>query len=253
VKISIILPTYNEAGNIVRLIAAIQEHIPSSWEHETLVVDDNSPDGTFELVKNAYAGRSEVIPILRTSDRGLAKAIRAGIERASGDYLLVMDTDFTHDPAEFPRMLAVAEHFDIVSGSRFCPGGRMTSRRHHIASCIYNWVIRLLILTQVQDNLGGYWVAKKRDIARLPHDEIFYGYGDYFFRLLKLAQIEGMSILECPAHYRTRKTGTSKSNFCALLFQYTMAAWRFQRLLSRTGKMFPRVTNDEAKAPTVRT
>jgi dolichol-phosphate mannosyltransferase len=221
VRVSVILPTYNEAGNIVELVAAIKKQIPPAWAREIVVVDDNSQDGTFDLVKQAYADDPEIRTILRKSNRGLAASIRTGIEAATGDYLLVMDTDFTHRPEEIPAMLHCVQIADLVNGSRFCPGGNMADTAHYMASFIYNLFVRLIIRTQIQDNLGGFWVARTSLIRRLPFDDIFYGYGDYYFRLLHFAQYAAMKIIELPSQYCERSSGTSKSNFVKLLFQYS--------------------------------
>src|SRR4051812_30470814 len=97
-KVSIVLPTYNESGNIVSLVEAIKANIPDGYSAEILVVDDDSPDGTFHLVSHRFAEDPSVIAIRRTSQRGFARSIRAGIERSTGDQILVMDADFTHDP-----------------------------------------------------------------------------------------------------------------------------------------------------------
>lgn len=223
-KVSVILPTYNEAGNIVRLVEEIASRIPADWEPEILVVDDNSPDGTYRVASERFAGDAGVRTILRTKDRGFAKSIRHGIESATGDYVVVMDTDLTHDPAEIPCMLHVAAVYDIVSGSRFCAGGNMQDTKHYLASLLYNWFIRIILRTQVQDNLGGYWVMKRSELMALPFDEIFYGYGEYFFRLLHFAQKRGLRIVEIPTLYRARTYGSSKSNFLKMLFTYSRAA-----------------------------
>jgi len=228
-KVSVILPTYNESGNIIDLVNAIIQQIPRGYDYEVVVVDDNSPDNTHGLVRETFQANPKVVPVLRTVDRGFAKSIREGIERASGDRIVVMDTDFTHDPAEIPRLLHVGEVYDIVSGSRFCPGGNMQDLTHYLASMLYNWILRIVLRTQVQDNLGGYFTVRKADILRLPLDRIFFGYGEYFFRLLHYGQRQGMSIVEIPAMYRTRKAGRSKSNFGTSLFTYTMAAIKLKR------------------------
>jgi dolichol-phosphate mannosyltransferase len=127
-------------------------------------------------------------------------------------------------------MLHVVQIADLVNGSRFCPGGRMADTAHYMASFIYNLLVRLIIRTQIQDNLGGFWVARTRLIRRLPFDEIFFGYGDYYFRLLHFAQRGTMKIIELPAQYCERTAGVSKSNFGKLLFQYSAMvlklAWR---------------------------
>ena len=228
-KVSVVLPTYNESGNIIDLVKAVIQQIPGVYDYEIIVVDDNSPDNTHGLVREIFQANPKVVPVLRTVDRGFAKSIREGIDRASGDRIVVMDTDFTHDPAEIPRLLHVGEVYDIVSASRFCPGGNMQDVTHYIASMLYNWMLRIVLRTQVQDNLGGYFTMRKADILRLPLDGIFFGYGEYFFRLIYHGQRHGMSIVEIPAVYRTRKAGTSKSNFGRLLFRYTMAAIRLKR------------------------
>jgi dolichol-phosphate mannosyltransferase len=228
-----VLPTYNEAGNIVKLVHAIMGQVPPGCKYEIIVVDDNSPDGTYELAQQAFRDVPSVVLMLRTTDRGFARSIRAGIERARGERILVMDTDFTHDPAEIPRLLHVAQIYDIVSGSRFCPGGNMQDLRHYIASMLYNWILRVVLRTQVQDNLGGYFTMRRAQLLRLPMDEIFVGYGEYFFRLLYHAQRRGMSIVEIPAIYRSRTAGVSKSRFAKLLITYTAAAIRVRRQARR--------------------
>jgi len=227
-KVSVVLPTYNEAGNILRLIAAIKQHIPDDYQREILVVDDSSPDGTYELVVKEYAGDPEVRSLLRTSDPGLAASIRTGIEAATGDTLVVMDTDFTHDPVEIPRMLHVGQKYTLVSGSRFCAGGAMQDTPHYLASLIYNWWLRILLRTQVQDNLGGYFVVERRALEGLPFDRIFFGYGEYYFRLLHFLQLRGARIVEVPATYRVRTHGKSKSAFLKMFFTYTLAALRLR-------------------------
>jgi dolichol-phosphate mannosyltransferase len=239
-KASVILPTYNEAGNIVRLIEEIFRCFPQDVEPEILVVDDNSPDKTCEIARTAFRDNPKVRVMLRTEDRGLAKSIRAGIEQATGDFIIVMDTDFVHDPAEIPRMLHIARIYDVVSGSRFCAGGNMQDRRHYLASLAYNWLLRVVLHTQLQDNLGGYFTMKREDLLALPLDDIFHGYGDYFFRLLHFAQRRGLRIIEIPAVYRTRTYGASKSKFFAMSLSYLRAAialkFRLGRKQRRSGE-----------------
>lgn len=227
-KVSVILPTYNESGNIVELIGAIRHNVPQRWQKEIIVVDDNSPDGTYRLVCEQFPNDPEIKPILRTSDRGLAKSIRAGVEVATGDQVIVMDTDFTHDPTEIQRLLHVGELYDIVSGSRFCAGGSMQDVSHYLASLMYNWFMRIVLRTQVQDNLGGYFTMRMHKLRSLPLDLIFHGYGDYFFRMLHYAEKQGMSVVEIPARYQGRTQGRSKSNFFKMFFNYTGAVIRLK-------------------------
>jgi glycosyltransferase involved in cell wall biosynthesis len=184
-------------------------------------------------VTDAFAGDARVVCILRNIDRGFAKSIRTGIEIATGDRIIVMDSDLTHDPVEIPRLLHVGNVYDLVSGSRFCAGGRMVDTMHYTMSMMYNWVIRLVLRTQVQDNLGGYYTIRKASLAKLPFDDIFFGYGEYYFRLLHHAQLSGMTIVEIPAQYLPRGEGKSKSNWMSMIFMYTGAAVRLKLKLRR--------------------
>jgi dolichol-phosphate mannosyltransferase len=228
-KVSIVLPTYNEVGHICDLVRAVLANVPREWTPEVLVVDDNSPDGTFTAVQEAFRDTPTVVPVLRTSDRGFAKSIRAGIERATGEQIVVMDSDFTHDPVELPRLLHISSIYDIVIGSRFCPGGNMQDTRHYVASLTYNWLVRVILRTQIQDNLGGFFTISRANLARLPFDKIFFGYGEYFFRLLHYAQRLSMTVVEIPATYRVRPTGESKSRFVKMLWSYTTATLKLRR------------------------
>lgn len=241
--VSIILPTYNESQNIVPLVRDIIAAMPDAWRFEVLVVDDNSPDGTFGHARDTFANEERVRVILRTTDRGFAKSIRHGIEDARYAQVVVMDSDQTHDPVEIARLLHVAQIYDIVTGSRFCAGGRMVDTTHYLFSMTFNWTLRLLLRTQIQDNLGGYFTARRDALLALPMDRIFQGYGEYFFRLLFFSQRAGMSIVELPANYRLRETGKSKSNWGRMIATYRSAAialrfssWRERGTMSKSGQ-----------------
>ena len=123
--LSIVVPTYNEAANIVGLVAQL---LDAPDAREVLVVDDNSPDGTARLVQESFANDARVRLIVRTRDRGLAKSVRAGIEASRGDFVAVMDSDFNHDPEIIHTMRDLLAHFDLVVGSRFVAGGGMEDR-----------------------------------------------------------------------------------------------------------------------------
>ncbi|MEK6986095.1 MAG: glycosyltransferase [Candidatus Thermoplasmatota archaeon] len=117
--LSVVLPTYNEAGNIARMVAAVREAM-AGLDHEVLVIDDNSKDGTADLARQAGAR-----VVVRTAERGLATAVVRGIAEARGTYVAVMDADFQHPPATVRRMVerAVARDADLVIGSRYVEGG----------------------------------------------------------------------------------------------------------------------------------
>lgn len=227
-KASIVLPTYNESENIVEIVRALLALQPPNWTYECIVVDDNSPDHTYDIVRKAFENEPRVVPILRTTDRGMAKSIGAGVKRATGEWVVMMGSDFTHDPVEVPRLLHVAQIYDIVMGSRFAAGGNMEYLPHYLMSLVYNWFIRLVLRTQIQDNLGCFICIKRDVLESLPFDRIFYGYGDFGFRLLFYAQRKGRTVVELPARYKTRQKGNSKSHFFFLFFQYSIAVLKLR-------------------------
>jgi len=229
--VSIVIPTYNEAVCIVRLLNEVIEVLDAvGVRYEILVLDDQSPDGTADIVREHFRAEERLQVVCRTGRRGLALSVREGLERASGDTLVVMDADFNHDPQVLPRLIRYATDFDLVSGSRFAPGGGMYSRTRHAGSFLMNLFIRIVLQTQVQDNLSGYFAIRRRQLLRLPAGRIFRGYGDYYFRLLWYAQQIGLRILEVPVIYRSREGGMSKTSLVGVLFRYSYQAVRFRVL-----------------------
>lgn len=226
-RLSVILPSYNEAQNVVPLIQELKRYLTEP--HEILVMDDDSPDGTGEVVRRAFAHDPSVEVHIRQQDRGLAKAIREGLERAVGERVLVMDTDFNHDPALVPQLMELNHRIDLVTGSRFCPGGGMGNVRYYAASRLYNQFLSAVLQTHVQDNLFGYFTMDRKKLVALPLDRIFYGYGDYFFRLLWYARQRGYSIAEIPAFCGARRAGVSKSRISVMLLHYTWEAVKLHR------------------------
>ena len=218
-NLSIVLPTYNEKDNIIDLINKIKNVI-QDHSYEIIVVDDNSPDDTFEVCKKNFLNDDNIKMILRKTNHGLANSIREGIENAKGEYVVIMDTDFTHDPNLIKQMLSMKAKYNIISGSRFCKGGSMEDTMHSICSRIYNKMIKFILQTKIEDNLGGFFCIEHKNLMQLPHEKIFYGYGDYYFRLLYFANQKNFSIVEIPARYTTRTRGKSKSKFFQMAYKY---------------------------------
>lgn len=243
--LSIILPTYNERDNIVDLIEAIRESLRNLDErYEILVLDDSSPDGTADFLRetfdldesddqgewSALTDNSIVRLHVRTSDKGLAKSIRDGLERANGDTLIVMDTDFNHSPDMIPQMVDLLRYYDLVIGSRYIMGGGMEDTWRYRASLLYNIFIRILFFTRIQDHLSGYFAIRRSRLFELEprFDKIFYGYGDYFIRLLMLAWRNHWSMLEVPVFYVLRRHGESKTGLWRVLQEYTTAVLKLR-------------------------
>ena len=218
--ISVVLPCYNESGNIEKLINEIHQNL-DFVQHEILVVDDNSPDETYEIVKKL--NYSFVVPILRTKDRGFANSIRCGLEHAKGNIFVVMDSDFNHQPKYLPFMIKSLDFYECVSASRFMYGGAMDSRYRHYASWIFNIFVRIVTRKFVTDSLYGYFAIKKDVIEKINYDDVFWGYGDYCIRLMYYLQENKTNILQFPAVNGRRLSGEGNSQFFKVLVQYTTA------------------------------
>jgi dolichol-phosphate mannosyltransferase len=234
-KVSVILPTYCERDNIGDLISAIQAVMaPEDWETEILVVDDNSPDGTAQVVRDCWGAQPAGQPDLwmknltfqvfchvRTEERGLATAIKYGILQSTGEIIVVMDTDFNHDPRMIPQMVKFLEFYDLITGSRFVMGGGMEDRTRYYYSLFYNLFVRMLLRLQVQDNLSGFFAIRREKLLALNMDRIFQGYGEYLIRMLHSAWNRQYRMLEVPVFYILRRHGQSKSRFLSMLKDYS--------------------------------
>jgi dolichol-phosphate mannosyltransferase len=227
-KLSVILPTFNEKDSIVFLIQEIETILEKEKiNYEIVVVDDNSPDGTFQEVVHAFAGKLHILHFLRTSEKGLASAIYFGISHCTGDKVVVMDTDFNHPPGLIPLLVKITDYFDIASGSRYViGGGMMMSRMRYIGSKLFNHFIRYALRVRTTDNLSGYFAFNKKILEGIDPSSIFYGYGDYFIRFLYVMQKRKKFILEVPVVYHDRKGGLSKTNLKNELVHYTISVLR---------------------------
>jgi dolichol-phosphate mannosyltransferase len=212
----LILPTYNEAENIEALVEAAIRHLASTGvAHTILVVDDNSPDGTGRIADGLAERRAEVRVLHRAGKQGLGRAYLAGFAHAlaaGADYVLEMDSDFSHDPADLPRLLAAAGAADLVLGSRYVPGGGVTNwgavrRAVSWAGCAY---ARLVLGVPVRDLTGGFKCFNRRvlealDLAQVHAD----GYG-FQIELTYRAIQAGFTVTEVPILFRERRVGQSK-------------------------------------------
>src|SRR5438105_15869250 len=122
----LILPTYNEAENLEQMVeAALPQLATASADHTLLIVDDNAPDGTGDIADRLAAEHEAVDVLHRPGKEGLGRAYIAGFGRAiegGADLVLEMDADFSHDPADIPRLIEAAADADVVLGSRYAPG-----------------------------------------------------------------------------------------------------------------------------------
>lgn len=220
--VSIVLPTYNECDNIVPLVDELRRLFSASgMTYEILVVDDSSPDGTAQVAREAFVDDKGVVVIVRDKTPGLANSIREGIERSHGDVVLVMDTDFNHSAEDALLLCRISSMVDLAIGSRFSFGGGMSNRARYYLSYLYNIFLRLSLGTRLDENLSGFFAIRRDALFRLDFDKIFWGYGDYFFRLLLLSQREKLRHVELPVQYGERKGGESKTRPFSIFSAYT--------------------------------
>ena len=144
-QISIILPTYNESQNIIGMLKSIDENIPKEILSETIIVDDNSPDGTGRLAEEYMIGlkkmaKNTIKVIHRKTKESLSSAILHGIEKARGETIVVMDSDFSHPPQIIPKLIEALRQYqcDLVVASRYITGGN-----------IEGWPIKRKIMSRV--------------------------------------------------------------------------------------------------------
>ena len=221
-NLSIILPTYNERESINSLISEIYALLVShQYTFEIVVVDDNSPDGTFAEVLKHWKGNPSVRLLLREDEKGLATAILHGIKHSTGEKVIVMDTDFNHPPKLIPLLVKITDYFEIASCSRYVIGGGMeTSRFRYLGSKLFNKFIHYTLKMQTTDNLSGYYCFRREVLDGLPLERIFFGYGDYFIRFLYTMQRLKHPIIEIPVVYEDRLGGLSKTNLKSELLHY---------------------------------
>lgn len=220
--VSIVLPTFNERDNIVLLVDDLRSRFhEAGHSYEILVVDDASPDGTADLVRENFAGDPGVRVVDRRENPGLAASIREGVEHSTGATVVIMDSDFNHKPSDAVLLYEIGRHVDLAIGSRFTFGGGMSNLLRYYLSYLYNIFLRLVLGTRMDENLSGFVAIKRDRIFELDFDKIFWGYGDYFFRLLLLSQRKRFVHVALPVWYGERKGGVSKTRFIRIFLRYT--------------------------------
>ncbi len=214
----LVLPTYTEAENIGPLVrAALPELESSGLPHRILIVDDNSPDGTGRLADELAAELEHVQVLHRPGKQGLGRAYLAGFAVAlesGADLVMEMDSDFSHDPKDLPRLIAAAESeaADLVLGSRYVPGGGVTQwgpvRR--FVSRGGSAYARWLLGVPVRDLTGGFKCFNRRVLEAIDLEDVQAdGYG-FQIELTYKAIKAGFKVAEVPILFREREVGTSK-------------------------------------------
>ena len=214
-RVTVIVPTYNEAENLERLA---NEVIAQDERIHLLVVDDDSPDGT-GAIADELARRSDRVQVLhRKLKEGLGAAYRAGLRRAlddGADIVIQMDCDFSHPPSLIPQMLKEIETHDVVLGSRYLNG--ITVVNWPIERILLSWggnvYVRAITGLRVTDTTGGFRCIRREMLEKMDFERIqSYGYG-FQIEMNYRFQKQGARIKELEFFFVDRKAGTSKMSF----------------------------------------
>jgi dolichol-phosphate mannosyltransferase len=227
-RLLVMLCTYNERENIGRLIPEIQQSAPDA---EVLVIDDNSPDGTGELVDEMRRNDSRIRVLHREKKEGLGAATLAGFRQAIDegyDFVINMDADFSHPPSAIPRLRAGMDRADVCIGSRYIPGGgiRGWGWLRHFMSRGVNWYSRLFLRLRTRDNSGSFRCYRISKLAELDFDRVrSKGYAFQEEILYRCRRI-GCRFEETPIVFEDRRYGSSKIN----ALEVVTALWCIFRL-----------------------
>jgi len=209
----LVLPTYEEAANVERLVAAARAKLPASAQ--VLIVDDDSPDGTGRIAARLAEEEAAVHFMHRPVKEGLGPAYIAGFRRALGEgagLVLEMDADFSHEPSYLPRLVDAAERADVVLGSRYVPGGGVRdwgSVRQAISrgGSTYS---RLVLGLNVRDLTGGFKCFRREVLEAIDLDAVrSRGYAFQVEMTYRAIQL-GFRVVEVPIVFADRQEGSSK-------------------------------------------
>jgi len=237
VKALLIIPTYNEIANIKNIITASLAQSPDLY---ILVIDDNSPDGTAKAVKELMENEPHINLIERPKKMGLGSAYVQGFKYAlknDYDYILEMDADFSHNPADIPRLLEAARKYDLVIGSRYCQGVN-----------IINWPFRRLLISYfaskyvciitgmpVKDPTSGFKCFRRRVLEAINLDSILSDGYAFQIEMNFRAWVKGFTIYEIPIIFTERKDGVSKMS-SQIVWEAAWMVWRLQ-IMKLLGKI----------------
>ena len=229
----VVIPTYNERENLSGLVRAVL-----GCGVRVLVVDDDSPDGTGEVADALVAefpGRVDVLH--RTGPRGLGRSYVDGLQRAlagAADLICQMDADWSHDPRYLPEMIAAADRYDVVIGSRYLRGVSVVNWPLHriILSALANRYIRLVTGLRPRDCTSGFRCWRRSVLARLPLTGVASDGYAFLVEILFRANDAGARIGEVPIIFVERRMGYSKLSG-GVLFESVLIPWRL-----RVGRLF---------------
>jgi dolichol-phosphate mannosyltransferase len=217
-NLTIVLPTYNEADNLARMVGALLA-LPLEHDVRIVVVDDNSPDGTGPIADDLRREHPCVVDVLhRPRKEGLGAAYLAGFRHAldgGADLVLQMDCDFSHRPEDVPALVEAAERADVVIGSRFCAGGSLGEtwgRARRVLSRVANGLyVRWSLGLRLHDATGGFRVWRAQALREIdPWSRLTQNGFGFQVEMAYMASRLGLRIAEAPIHFPDRARGRSK-------------------------------------------
>ena len=234
-RVLVILPTYNEADNVLALVSQVLEQSPAI---EVLVVDDNSPDGTGRLVAETALGEPRLHLLQRPGKLGLGTAYLAGFRYGldhAFELVFTMDCDFSHNPKYLPVMLEALERHDVVVGSRYVPGGGILNWPWHrrVLSRFANSYARTLLRLELHDCTAGYRGYRREVLEAVDPFRIRSSGYSFLEEMAWRVTRCGFSIGEIPIVFEQRKAGASKIESSEIY----RAAWTVLRTALRPPKL----------------
>ena len=235
-KTYVIIPTYNEAENIEALLREILAlKIP---DLRVAVVDDNSPDGTGEIVERLAKENSIIKIIHRYQNRGRGSAGIDGFKYAlqeGAEYIIEMDADFSHHPRYIPAFIEKIRDYDLVLGSRFIPGGKDADRGflRRMTTFFARLYIQLMLGIKVKDITSGYRCFRRPVLQAIDLDHLISTGPSIVSEILYQVALKNYRIYEIPIIFEDRKKGKTKLNLWTLLKTLYMV-YRFKRIYNKT-------------------
>lgn len=213
-QITIILPTYNEAENLPKLVSAL---LSLPLDLTLLVVDDHSPDGTGKIADELSAHHNgKVVVLHRAGKLGLRSAYMEGFQKAfdlGAEVVVQMDADFSHDPAVLPEMARRLAACDVVIGSRYIEGGSLDERWpawRKALSAFGNFYARTILTSPLHDMTTGFRMWRRNVLQAMPLDRIRSTGYIFLVEMVYVADVMGYKISEVPIHFADRRWGKSK-------------------------------------------
>ena len=229
---SIILPVLNEEKNLNLMIDCFNQEL-SNEIFEIVIVDDNSLDNTKNIISQKKKLFSNIQYINRQGKKAnLASSILEGIIISKYENLIIMDADFSHPLSKVRELIEIQKKkdCDLIACSRFLKLRPKDFFLRYTLSKVYTFFLRKFLSSKFTDHLCGFYLMKKKIIDTIDVTKIFYGYGDYYIRLLFFIENNYTNISEISFEWGKRKFGYSKSKLLIIFFRYTFEAIKIKIL-----------------------